>query len=155
MGTAFDAAVAVDEYSVAGRSVEIGGVPYEGLPDITGGGVTIEGQTYQRAANGSILSVSRGVKTPQDLTSVTTLGTFELLREQLQVAATVAGLTGDEVWMDVPITIVNQIASGSNPLKSHTETMIVSVMSWQTETGADGPQSKCTIVWKQHALPKL
>jgi hypothetical protein len=57
--------------------------------------------------------------------------------------------------MDVPITIVNQVQSG-NPLAApHTETMLLSVMSWQSETAASGEGSKCTIVWKQHAVPTV
>jgi hypothetical protein len=155
MSTGVDAAVAVDEYSVPGRTVEINGVPYEGLPEITGGGVTKEGQTYQRKANGEILSLSRGIKTPQDLTSTTTLGTFTLLRAQLEAAALVAGFTGSEAWMDIPIVIVHQTAPGNPLAPPHTETMVVSVMSWQSETPGGGEQSKCTIVWKQHALPQL
>jgi len=111
MSTGVDAAVAVDEYSVPGRTVEINGVPYEGLPEITGGGVTKE--------------------------------------------ALVAGFTGSEAWMDIPIVIVHQTAPGNPLAPPHTETMVVSVMSWQSETPGGGEQSKCTIVWKQHALPQL
>lgn len=155
MGLPFDAAVAASEFSVAGRRVEINGVPYGGLPEITGGGVTKEGENYVRGADGSILYKSRGIKTPQDLTSVTTLGTFKLLKAQLELFAVARGLIGNDAWMDVPITIVNQIQSG-NPLAApHTETMVVSVMSWQSETAASGEGSKGTIVWKQHNTPTV
>jgi hypothetical protein len=155
MTLGFDASVAPDEYSVAGRRVEIDGVPYAGLPDITGGGVTKEGQTYVRDAAGNILYLSRGIKTPQDFTTVTTLGTFKALKAQLDVAAVARGLTAAESWMDVPITIVNQVQSGNPLAEPHTETMILSVMSWQSETPQGGDGSKCTIVWKQETLPKL
>lgn len=155
MGLEFDANVAGNEYSIAGRRVEIAGVPYAGLPDITGGGVTKEGQTYVRKANGEILFVSRGIKTPQDLTSVTTLGTFNALKAQLEAAALTLGLTGAEAWMDVPVTIVKQIQSGNPLAQPHTETMVVTVMSWQTEDPAAGDGSKGTIVWKQETLPQV
>lgn len=155
MGLPFDAAVATDEYSVAGRRVEINGVPYAGLPELTGGGMTKEGQNYVRAADGSILYLSRGVKTPQDFTTVTTLGAFKLLRAQLQIAAVARGLTGNDAWMDVPITIVNQVQSGNPLAQPHTETMLLSVMSWQSETPTSGEGSKCTIVWKQQDVPTV
>jgi hypothetical protein len=151
----FDANVASDEFSVVGRRVEIEGVPYAGLPEITGGGVTKEGQTYVRDAAGGILYLSRGIKTPQDYTTVTTLGTFRALKAQLDIAAVARGLTAPESWMDVPVTIVTQIQSGNPLAEPHTETMLLSVMSWQSETAAGGDGSKCTIVWKQEVLPKL
>lgn len=155
MGLPFDAAVSNSEYSVAGRRVEIDGVPYSGLPELTGGGVTKEGQNYVRGADGSILYLSRGIKTPQDFTTVTTLGTFKMLKAQLEIAALARGLIGNEAWMDVPITITNQIQSGNPLAPPHTETMLLSVMSWQSETAASGEGSKCTVVWKQQNLPTV
>jgi hypothetical protein len=153
MGLGFDAAVATDEYSVVGRRVEVDGVPFIGLGDLTGGGVTKEGQEYVRGSDGSILYQSRGIKTPQDFTTVTTLGSFKLLKAQLQVAAVARGLTGNDAWMDVPVTVVTQVISGNPLAPPHTETMKLTVMSWQTETAASG--SKCTIVWKQQNIPTV
>lgn len=151
----FDANVAGNEYSVVGRRIEIDGVPYVGLPDVTGGGVAKEGQNYVRGAGGQILFLSHGIKTPQDLTSVTTLGTFMALKAQLEIAAIARGLTAPASWMDVPVSFVKQTQSGSPLAPPHTETMVVSVMSWVEETPAGGDGSKCTIVWKQETLPGL
>lgn len=149
----FDAATAASEYSIAGRRVEINGKPYAGLPEITGGGVVKEGQTYVRGADGRILFLSRGIKTPQDITSKVTLGTFKVLKADLVAAAIELGHTGDEAWMDVPIVVVDQITSGNPLAPPWTETMIVSVLSWVPEKTSDGAGHTGTIVWKQHTLP--
>lgn len=151
----FDASVANSEYSVAGRRVEIDGVPYAGLPEITGGGSTTEGQNYVRDAAGNILYLSRGIETPQDITMVTTLGTALALKRQLQIAATARGLIGPAAWKQVPVTVIHQVQSGNPLAEPFTETMLLSVMSWQSETAASGEGSKFTIVWKQHNLPTI
>lgn len=155
MAIGFDAAVSGHEYSIRGQSIEFGGVPYDGMPEISGGGVTKEGEAYQRGARGQILSKSSGIKTPQDFTTVMAIGTFSVLKSQLDAYAFANGLTGDQPWMDVPITVTRQTAS-ANPLAApHTETMIVSVMSWQSKTEASGAPSDVTVVWKQHTLPTV
>lgn len=150
-----DNTTATDSYGVTGQSVEIDGIPFIGIGELTGGGVAKEGQTYFRGADGRILGLSDGIKTPQDFTTVTTLGTFITLKDLLEVNASVRGLIGDERWMDVSVTFVKQLAS-SNPLaEALTQTMTLSVMSWVEETPAGGDASKGTIVWKQHTLPRV
>jgi hypothetical protein len=153
MALEVDAATANAEYSVAGRSVEVNNKPYAGFPEITGGGVTIEGQTYIRGTDGRILFLSRGIKTPQDLTSKVTVQTFRDLKFDLTVAAIQNGFLDEHAWMDQKITIVDQYKSGSPLAAPFTSTMIVSVGSFTPETPSDGGGFMRTIVWKQHELP--
>lgn len=155
MALGFDAATASSEYSIQGRRAEINGKPYAGLPEITGGGITIEGQNYVRGSDGSILFVSRGIKTPQDVTTKMTLGAFKVLKADLQAAAVVLGYTQEEGWMDVPITIVDQITSGNPLALPYTETMIVSVMSAVPEKNSDGSGMLMGLTFKQHTLPTM
>lgn len=155
MALGYDAATAASEYSIAGRRAELNGKPYAGLPEITGGGITIEGQNYVRGADGSILFVSRGIKTPQDVTSKMTLGAFKVFKLDLQTEAVALGLTQDEAWMDVPITIVDQITSGNPLALPYTETMIVSVMSAVPEKNSDGSGMLMAVTFKQHTLPTM
>jgi hypothetical protein len=150
-----DSSTATSSYSIVGRRVEIAGIPFIGLGDITGGGVTKEGQAYTRGTDGRILFLSDGIKTPQDFTTVTTLGTFITLKDLLEIEAAIRGLVGDDRWMDVPVTFSNQIASNNPLAEAYSETMTLSVMSWQSENPAGGDGSKVTIVWKQHSLPTV
>jgi hypothetical protein len=151
----FDGNVSKDGYSVVGRRVEIAGLPFIGIGNLTGGGVTKEGQAYVRGSDGRILFLSQGIKTPQDLTTEITLGSARELRQVLEVQAASLGMTQPMAWMDVPVTFVNQIASANILAPSWAETMTLSVLSWVQETPGDGSGSKKTIVWKQENLPQL
>ena len=154
MSIPFDSAVSNSEYSIAGRAVEINGIPFVGIAEITGGGVTIEGQAYQRGANGKILSLSRGIETPQDITIKLTIGTWVLLRATLEAAAAILGYTGDMAYRFAPMTIVEQWTSG-NPLSApYTETMVCEIASRVKEMPISGENAVMTIVLKQKILPK-
>jgi hypothetical protein len=155
MAFEFDAATAGDEHSIAGQRVELNGKPYAGFPEITGGGTSIEGQNYVRGSDGRILFLSRGIKTPQDLESKCTLGAFKILKADLVATATLLGITGDEAWMDVAITIVLQSVSGNPLAPPFEETMILSVMAAKPERTADGSGWMMGITWKQHVLPTM
>lgn len=155
MGFEFDAATSNAEHSIAGQRVEINGKPYAGFPEITDGGISIEGQNYVRGSDGRILFVSRGIKTPQDLNSKCTLGTFDTLKADLQATADLLGITGQETWMDVPITVIVQNISGNPLAPPINETMIVSVMAAKPERTADGSGWMMSITWKQHVLPTM
>lgn len=150
-----DAATANAEHSIAGQRVEINRKPYAGFPELTGGGVSIENQNYIRGSNGRILGLSRGIKTPQDLESKCTLGTFQTLKADLVATAILLGITGEEAWMDVPITVVIQNVSGNPLAPSFEETMILSVMAAKPERTADGSGWMMGITWKQHVLPTM
>jgi hypothetical protein len=155
VGFEFDAATSNAEHSIAGQRIEINGKPYAGFPEITGGGISIEGQSYVRGTDGRILFVSRGIKTPQDLESKCTLGTFKTLKSDLEATATALGVAGEEAWMDVPITVVLQNVSGNPLAPPDTETMILSVMAAKKERTADGSGWMMGITWKQHVLPTM
>jgi hypothetical protein len=155
MAFEFDAATSNAEHSIAGQRVEINGKPQSGFPEITGGGIAIEGQNYVRGTDGRILFVSRGIKTPQDLESKCTLGTFATLKADLQATATALGITGEEAWMDVPITVVLQNISGNPLAPPSNETMILSVMAAKPERTQDGSGWMMGITWKQHVLPTM
>lgn len=150
-----DAATSNAEHSFAGQRVEINGKPVSGFPEITGGGTTIEGQNYVRGTDGRILFLSRGIKTPQDLESKCTLGSFQTVKADLVATATLLGITGEEAWMDVPITIVVQNVSANPLAPPFEETMILSVMAAKPERTADGTGWMMGITWKQHVLPTM
>lgn len=154
MAIAFDAAVANAEYSVAGRSVEVNGLPFVGISDITGGGVTIEGKTYQRGANGKILNTSRGIATPQDITMKLTVGTWVLLREVLQALALTLGYSGDDAYYNAPLTVVTQWVSGNPLALPYTETTVCEIASRVPEQPAGGEQFIMTLTLKQKVMPK-
>lgn len=154
MGLAFDAAVSTDEYSIAGRRIELNGLPFNGITNVTGGGITIEGKTYTRGADGRILSTSSGIETPQDVTLEMTAGTWKLLREQLTAAALLLGITGATAYRHAPLTIVHQWISG-NPLAApYTETMVVKIAGRVPEMPIDGSGAKITITCKQEQVPQ-
>lgn len=154
MGLAFDAAVATDEFSLVGRRVEINGLPFAGITNVTGGGVTIEGKTYVRGSSGQILYCSEGIETPQDVTLEMTVGTWKTLRAQLLIAATLLGRTGDMAYRFAPMTIVHQWISG-NPLAApYTETMVVKVAGRVPEMPNTGETAKMTITCKQEQIPQ-
>lgn len=155
MSLEFDAATANAEYSVAGRRVEINDKPWAGMPEMTGGGITIEGQTYVRGTDGRILFYSRGIKTPQELTSKMTLGSFNLLQADLRALAVAQGQSGENAWMDVQITIVDQVVSGNPLAKPFTDTMTVSVGAFQKESPSDGSGWMMNVTWRQHKEPTL
>lgn len=154
MGLAFDAAVSTDEYSLVGRRVEINGLPFAGITNVTGGGVTIEGQTYVRGADGRILYCSAGIETPQDVTLEMTAGTWKLLRAQLTIAATLLGFTGDMSYRFAPMTIVHQWQSGNLIAPAFTETMTVKIASRVPEMPNTGEGAKMTVVGKQQRVPQ-
>ncbi len=153
-GFEFDAATSDSEYSIAGRSVTINGKPYAGIPELTGGGIVKEGQTYTRKANGKIAFLSRGIKTPQDVTSKVTLGTYKQLKADLAAEALLQGLTDRDAYMDVKIVVTDTIASGDPFAPPWIETMVVSMLSWIADKNSDGSGMTNTIVWKQHDLPE-
>ena len=155
MAFEFDAATSNAEHSIAGQRIEINGKPYGGFPEVTGGGIAIEGQSYARGTDGRILFVSRGIKTPQDLESKIALGAFKSLKADLVTTAIALGLTGDEAWMDVPITVVLQNEAGNTLAEPIEETMILSVMKVVIDKTADGSQWSASITWKQHVLPTM
>lgn len=155
MGFEFDAATSNAEHSIAGQRIEINGKPYSGFPEITGGGISIEGQNYVRKTDGSIAFVSRGIKTPQDLESKCTLGTFATLKADLQATATALGIPGEEPWMDVPVTVVLINVSGNPLAPPDEETMILSIMAAKKERTSDGSGWMMGITWKQHVLPTM
>jgi hypothetical protein len=155
MSFEFDAATAGDEHSIAGQRVEINGKPYAGFPEITGGGTSIEGQNYVRGSDGRILFLSRGIKTPQDLESKCTLGTFQTLKADLVATAILLAIAGDEAWMDTAITLVLQSVSGNPLAPPFEETMILSIMAAKPERTADGSGWMMGITWKQHVLPTM
>ena len=154
MGIAIDAAQARDNYSNVGRRVEINNIPFAGITNVTGGGVTIEGQTYTRGADGSILSLSQGIETPQDVTIELTVGTWKLLRGALTVAATLLGYTGDMAYRHAPMTIVHQWIPGNPLAKPYTETMVVKIAGRVPEMTNTGENAKFTITCKQERLPQ-
>ena len=154
MSFAFDASTAGDEHSIAGQQVEIGGVLWSGIPEITDGGVTTEGQNVVRGSRGQYLFVSRGIETANDLSSKMTLGSWALLHAKLDAEATILGLTGSEAYRGVIVTVVIQNISGNNPLAPpDEETMRLSVMETKRERTADGSGWMMSVKWKQHAIP--
>jgi hypothetical protein len=153
MGIAFDAAVAVDNYSLVGRRLEVAGVPFDGIFNVTGGGVTIEGQTYQRGARGQILSVSDGIETPQDPSLEMTAGTWKVLRDLLNSQALAIGVSGKMAYRFVPFTVVHQWIAAAPSVDSYTETMIVKVASRVPEMPPGGENAKITIALKQQDIP--
>jgi hypothetical protein len=154
MGIGFDSATATDEYSLQGRRVEINGIPFVGITNITGGGVTVEGQTYTRGADGGILSTSSGIETPQDVTLEMTAGTWKALRSQLSALATVLGFTGDMAYRHAPMTIVHQWISGNPLAQPFTETMLVKIAGRVPEMPNTGESAKITITCKQQKIPQ-
>lgn len=154
MGIAFDAAVAVDNYSFVGRRLEVAGVPFEGIFNVTGGGVTIEGQTYQRGASGKILSVSDGIETPQDITLEMTAGTWTALRSLLNTQASAIGVSGDMAYRFVPFTVVHQWIAAAPSVDTYTETSIVKVAGRVPEMPVGGENAKITITCKQQSIPQ-
>lgn len=154
MAIEFDAATAGDEHSIAGQRVEIGGAPWAGIPEITDGGITTEGQTVVRGSRGQYLFVSRGVDTANDLSSKMTIGAWNTLRKKLEAEAVSQGLTGPEAYRGVIVTVVIQNVSGNNPLAPpDEEIMLLSVMDTKRERTADGSAWMMAVKWKQHALP--
>lgn len=154
MALPFDGAVAGADYSVAGRRIEINGLPFVGVTDQTGGGFTVEGMNYQRGADGRILSLSGGIKTPQDVTLKMTVGSWVLLRDTLNAAALLLGETGDAAYCAVIFSIVTQFIAG-NPLQpSYSETMRVRVAGRVPEMPNTGENSVMTITLKQVDMPK-
>jgi hypothetical protein len=151
--TAFDSAVAVDNYSLVGQRIEVAGVPFEGFT-VTGGGVTIEGQTYQRGARGQILSVSDGIETPQDPSLEGTVGSWQALRQLLTTQAAAIGVTGDMAYRFVPFTIVRQWIAAAPSVDAYTETMIVKIAGRVPEMPNAGENAKITIALKQQAIPQ-
>jgi hypothetical protein len=154
MGIAFDAAVAVDNYSLVGRRLEVAGVPFDGIFNVTGGGVTIEGQTYQRGAAGQILSVSDGIETPQDITLEMTAGSWTVLRQLLEAQALAIGVSGDMAYRFAPFTIVHQWIAAAPSVDAYTETSIVKVASRVPEMPIGGENAKITIACKQQSIPQ-
>lgn len=154
MALTFDAATSTDEYSLAGRRIEINGLPFAGINNVTGGGVTIEGKTYTRGAQGQILSTSSGIETPQDVTLEMTVGTWKVLRAQLQIAATLLGRSGDMSYRHAPMTIVHQWISGNPLAQPYTETMVVKIAGRVPEMPNSGEGAKMTIACKQEQIPQ-
>lgn len=154
MALPFDAAVAESEYSVQGRRFEINEVPIIGINDFTGGGVTIEGQTYMRGADGKILCLSAGIETPQDITMKLTVGSWKQMRSMLEVAALALGYTGNMLYRHAPIKVVEQFISG-NPLATpYTETMICKIAGRVPEMPNTGENAVMTITLKQAKMPE-
>jgi hypothetical protein len=154
MGLAFDAAVATDEFSLVGRRVEINRIPFVGVTNVTGGGVTIEAKTYVRGADGRILYVSAGIETPQDVTLEMTPGTWKVLRTQLVSLATTLGFSGAMAYRFAPMTIVHQWISGNPLAQPYTETMVVKVAGRVPEMPNTGETGKVTITCKQEQIPQ-
>ena len=154
MGIAFDGAVAPDNYSLSGRRLEVAGVPFVGIFNVTGGGVTIEGQTYQRGADGRILSVSDGIATPQDITLEMTAGTWTALRELLDAQALLIGQSGDMAYRFVEFTIVHQWIAAAPSVSAYTETSVVKIAGRVPEMPTGGENAKLTITCKQQSIPQ-
>jgi len=149
----FDAAVAVDNYSIVGQRLEVAGVPFVGIQNITGGGITIEGQTYSRGADGRILSVSDGIETPQDPSLEMTVGTWTALRSVLQTQALSIGLQASQYRL-VEFTIVRQWIAAAPSLDQYTETMTVKIAGRVPEMPVGGENAKMTIACKQTSIPQ-
>ena len=149
----YDAAVTTDSYSITGQRIELDGLRTLGIEEMTGFGFTIEGQTYTRGADGSILSCSDGIETPTDGTLKMTVGSYVALIAYLTAKALTMGITGRTAFRFVPFTVVRQWLAAPPSVDSYTQTMIVKFAGAAPEMPKEGANATITFNCKQQNIP--
>jgi hypothetical protein len=142
------------KYEQSDRSIEWDGLPIGNYMELTGGGVQREGRTHAFNGKGEIVFTTNGRAVPQNKTIKPYPDTWEILRTNLESKAAALGITGDDAFMKVEFTLVDQWTSGMIGAPSYTERQSFVINAMKPDTPADGNPFAYEIELFPTSLPK-
>lgn len=126
-------------YEQVDRCIEIAGLPVANYDELTGGGVQREGRTHVFNGKGEIVGTTNGRAVPQNKTFKCLPETWDgVIRPALEALATSRGITGEDAYMKVEFTMVDQWVSQTIGARSYTERQTFKVNKDVPETPKDG-----------------
>lgn len=143
------------KYEQTDRAIEIAGLPVSNYSEMTGGGVQREGRAHAFNAKGEIIFTTDGRAVPQNKTIKFYPQTWnEIIRPALEAQALARGIVGDDSYMKVEFTVVDQWTSQVIGAPSYTERQSFKVNKDVPETPADGNPFMVEVELFPTSLPK-
>lgn len=137
-------------YEQVERAIEIAGLPIGNYTEFTGGGIQREGREHMFNAKGEIVGTTNGKAVPQNKTIRLYTETWEgILKPALVALAPPQRRIGEDGWMKVAFTIVDQWQSENLEARSYTERQSFKVNKAVPDTPNDGK----SFTWELELFP--